>query len=245
VAVTLGADGAMLDTGRPTPVMVPVRTPAHGDPCGAGDCFAAAAACALMSGASTEESVSAAVAAATRYVADGQAGDLGLPAATGDVVTAGRGLRGAIELAERVRAEGGTVVATGGCFDLLHAGHVATLESARQLGDCLIVLLNSDRSVAALKGPSRPVVSEHDRARLLESLRCVDAVVIFDDATPVPTLERLRPHVFAKGGDYAAERLPETAAMRRWNGQSVILPTLEGRSTTGLIQRANAKEGIA
>ena len=87
------------------------------------------------------------------------------------------------------------------------------------------------------------MVSEQDRARLLESLRCVDAVVVFDDATPVQTLERLRPHVFAKGGDYAAEQLPETAAMRRWNGQSVILPTLEGRSTTGLIQRAKAKEG--
>ena len=243
VAVTLGADGAVLDTGQPTPVMVPVRAPAHGDPCGAGDCFAAAAACTLMSGGSTESAVSAAVSAATRYVAEGLAGDLGVAPGSGDVVAAGHGLRDAIELAERVRAEGGTVVATGGCFDLLHAGHVATLETARQLGDCLIVLLNSDRSVAALKGPSRPVVSEQDRATLLESLRCVDAVVTFDDATPVRTLERLRPHVFAKGGDYTAEQLPETAAMRRWNGQTVVLPTLEGRSTTGLIQRAKAKEG--
>jgi rfaE bifunctional protein nucleotidyltransferase chain/domain len=103
------------------------------------------------------------------------------------------------------------------------------------------VLVNSDRSVSALKGPERPVVSERDRARLLESLRCVDAVVIFEEATPVRMLERLRPHIFAKGGDYAAD-LPETAAMRRFNGQTVILPTLEGRSTTGLIQRAKAKE---
>jgi D-beta-D-heptose 7-phosphate kinase / D-beta-D-heptose 1-phosphate adenosyltransferase len=141
-----------------------------------------------------------------------------------------------------VRAAGGTVVATGGCFDLLHAGHVSTLQSARRLGDCLIVLLNSDRSVSALKGPARPVVSEHDRARLLESLRCVDAVVIFDDATPVPMLERLRPQIFAKGGDYEAEQLPETTAMRRWNGQTVVLPTLEDRSTTSLIQRVTAKE---
>ena len=245
VAVTLGADGAVLDIGRPTPVMVPVRRPAHGDPCGAGDCFAVAASCALMAGASIEDAVSGAVVAATRYVADGEAGDLGVTTGHRDVTSAEHGLPGAVELAARVRAEGGTVVATGGCFDLLHAGHVSTLETARQLGDCLIVLLNSDRSVAALKGPSRPVVSELDRATLLESLRCVDAVVVFDDATPVRTLERLRPHIFAKGGDYAAEQLPETAAMRRWNGQTVILPTLEGRSTTGLIQRATAKEESA
>jgi len=243
VAVTIGAQGAVLDTGRPTPVMVPVRAPAHGDPCGAGDCFAAAAACALMAGSSTEDAVAAAVAAATRYVAEGEAGDLGVAAAAATDAAAAHGLSAAVDLAHRIRADGGTVVATGGCFDLLHAGHVATLETARQLGDCLIVLLNSDRSVAALKGPARPVVSELDRATLLESLRCVDAVVIFDDATPVPMLERLRPHIFAKGGDYSAELLPETAAMRRWNGQTVILPTLEGRSTTGLIQRANAKEG--
>jgi rfaE bifunctional protein nucleotidyltransferase chain/domain len=178
-------------------------------------------------------------------VAGGGAGDLGVAPEAADDAAAGHGLRAAIEVSRRVRAEGGTVVATGGCFDLLHAGHVATLEAARQLGDCLIVLLNSDRSVSALKGPARPVVSELDRAALLESLRCVDAVVIFDDATPVRTLERLRPHIFAKGGDYSAEQLPETAAMRRWNGQTVILPTLEGRSTTRLIQRATAKEETA
>ena len=237
VAVTLGSAGAVLDTGRPTPVMVPVQRPAHGDPCGAGDCFAAAAACQLMDGASPEDAVSAAVLAATRYVDDGQAGDFG---AARD--PAAEGLDRAIALAAQVRNEGGTVVATGGCFDLLHAGHISTLESARRLGDCLIVLVNSDRSVSALKGPERPVVSERDRARLLESLRCVDAVVIFDGATPVRMLDRLRPHIFAKGGDYAADDLPETAAMRRFNGQTVILPTLEGRSTTGLIQRAKAKE---
>jgi D-beta-D-heptose 7-phosphate kinase / D-beta-D-heptose 1-phosphate adenosyltransferase len=241
VAVTLGADGAVLDTGRPTPLRVPVRSRAHGDPCGAGDCFAAVAAWTLMAGGSTVDAVSAAVSAATRYVAEGQAGDL---CATGEghVVAPGDGLSGALELVERVRAAGGTVVATGGCFDLLHAGHVSTLQSARRLGDCLIVLLNSDRSVSVLKGPARPVVSEHDRARLLESLRCVDAVVIFDDATPVPMLERLRPQIFAKGGDYEAEQLPETTAMRRWNGQTVVLPTLEDRSTTSLIQRVTAKE---
>ncbi len=234
VAVTLGAEGALLETGHPVPMVVPAPQDAAGDPCGAGDCFAASAASAFAGGATYAESVRAAVAAASRYVAgdDTQAADLATPE------TPSERLAHALGICDRVRCEGGTVVATGGCFDLLHAGHVSTLEAARRLGDCLIVLLNSDRSVSRLKGPGRPVVGQDDRARLLESLSCVDAVVIFDDATPVPMLERLQPNVFAKGGDYAAEDLPETAAMRRHAGQTVILPTLAGRSTTALVERA-------
>jgi D-beta-D-heptose 7-phosphate kinase/D-beta-D-heptose 1-phosphate adenosyltransferase len=237
VAITLGGDGALVDAGNPTPTMVPVPQSVHGDPCGAGDCFAAAAAWRLVAGASAEDAVSAGVIAATRYLANGRSEQLSL---TPDMEAAG--IDDAVALAARVRDTGGTVVATGGCFDLLHAGHISTLEAARQLGDCLIVLLNSDRSVSSLKGPDRPVVSEKDRARLLQSLRCVDAVVIFDDVTPARMLERLRPHIFTKGGDYAAQELPETAVMRQFNGQTVILPILEGRSTTALIQRATAKE---
>jgi len=130
------------------------------------------------------------------------------------------------------------VVATGGCFDLLHAGHVSTLEAARSLGDCLVVLLNSDASVRRLKGPDRPLVAQADRAAVLLALACVDAVVVFDEDTPEAVLERVRPHVFAKGGDYAVGDLPEAAAMARWGGQVVILPYLEGRSTTSLLSQA-------
>ncbi|MEV4759307.1 PfkB family carbohydrate kinase [Micromonospora sp. NPDC049559] len=148
----------------------------------------------------------------------------------------------------RVRAAGGTVVATGGCFDLLHAGHVATLEAARQLGDCLIVCLNSDESVAGLKGDGRPVVSQADRARLLAALGCVDAVLIFDESTPHAVLSWLRPDVWVKGGDYAetgggdpgGPELPEAEQLRRWGGQSVLVPYLDGRSTTGTIAAARA-----
>ena len=145
---------------------------------------------------------------------------------------------GADGVIARVRAAGGTVVATGGCFDLLHPGHVATLRAARGLGDCLVVCINSDGSVRRLKGPSRPLVTASDRARVLEALEFVDAVVVFDEATPAEVLDRLRPDVWAKGGDYAGADLPEADVLRRWGGQAVVLPYLDGHSTTALVERS-------
>jgi D-beta-D-heptose 7-phosphate kinase / D-beta-D-heptose 1-phosphate adenosyltransferase len=145
-------------------------------------------------------------------------------------------LERALSLIGAVRARGGTVVATGGCFDLLHAGHVATLRAARALGDCLVVCLNSDDSVRRLKGLERPLVPEADRVAVLEALGCVDAVVPFDERTPEAVLQRLRPDVFAKGGDYALADLPEAALLASWGGQAVVLPYLEGRSTTQLMK---------
>ena len=130
------------------------------------------------------------------------------------------------------------MVATGGCFDLLHAGHVAMLSAARSLGDCLVVCLNSDASVRRLKGPDRPVQDQADRAAVLLALGCVDAVAVFDHDTPVPTLERLRPDVFCKGADYAVTDLPEARAMAAWGGQAVVLPYLPDRSTTRLLEEA-------
>jgi rfaE bifunctional protein nucleotidyltransferase chain/domain len=151
------------------------------------------------------------------------------------------GLRAAQELIAEMRARGGTVVAAGGCFDLLHAGHVSLLEAARRLGDCLVVCLNSDASVRRLKGPGRPLVQEHDRAAVLASLRCVDAVVSFDEDTPEALLSRLRPDVFAKGGDYAVARLPEARLLESWGGQAVVLPFLEGRSSSRLMEEATRR----
>jgi rfaE bifunctional protein nucleotidyltransferase chain/domain len=139
----------------------------------------------------------------------------------------------------RTRAVGGTVVATGGCFDLLHAGHVATLEAARQLGDCLVVCLNSDASVRRLKGPDRPIVAEADRARVLAALAHVDAVAVFDEDTPAALLQRLRPDLWVKGGDYIDAALPEADLIAGWGGQAVILPYLDGRSTTALVRAAS------
>ncbi|MEV4656216.1 PfkB family carbohydrate kinase [Micromonospora sp. NPDC049301] len=249
VAVTLGGDGALLCHAGSTPLVVPTPGSAEGDTCGAGDRFAATASLALAEGALVSEAVQAAVAEASAYVAGGGVA-AALPPPVRPVPSGVVGLGGdrvgvaaVAALLADVRAAGGTVVATGGCFDLLHAGHVATLQAARQLGDCLIVCLNSDASVAGLKGPDRPVMSEGDRGRLLAALSCVDAVMIFDEPTPDAALSWLRPDIWAKGGDYAtgggdAATLPEAEVLRRWGGHTVVVPYLDGRSTTDMIARS-------
>lgn len=244
VSITLGAKGAVLVEGANPPLVAPAPTVAHGDSCGAGDRFAASAALALTAGALPSEAVCGAVMDASRFVEAGGAGaamhEPGTSTGTEDVrvAVAGRMASDARELARTIRARGGSVVATGGCFDLLHAGHIATLEAARSLGDCLIVLLNSDASVKRLKGPDRPLVSAGDRADLLAALGAVDGVIVFDEDTPETALDALRPDLFAKGGDYALGPLPEAALLESWGGGAVVLPYLRGRSTTHLLQEA-------
>jgi D-beta-D-heptose 7-phosphate kinase / D-beta-D-heptose 1-phosphate adenosyltransferase len=241
VAITLGERGALLGRGGESPMLLPAHQRASGDACGAGDCFAAVAAAALADGALPEEAVQCAVRAATAFVSGGGVGNPALWSGSLPAPDADRAWD-AQAVAEEVRARGGTVVATGGCFDLVHAGHVGLLESARRIGDCLIVCLNSDRSVARLKGPGRPLVPVEDRRRVLASLSCVDAVVVFDEDTPEAALRRLRPDVWVKGGDYTADALTEAAAVRSWGGQAVVLPYLDGRSTTSLARRAAAAQ---
>ena len=136
------------------------------------------------------------------------------------------------------RQAGQTVVFTNGCFDLLHVGHVQTLSRARAEGDRLIVGVNSDESVRRLKGARRPVNPEADRAALLAALRCVDAVVIFAEDTPVETLGVLRPDIHVKGGDYRIEDLPEAETVRAYGGRIVLIDLVPGRSTTSMIERS-------
>jgi rfaE bifunctional protein nucleotidyltransferase chain/domain len=140
--------------------------------------------------------------------------------------------------AEKLRTEGKTLVSTNGCFDILHSGHVSYLARARDLGDYLVVGINSDASVKKLKGPDRPVNQEKDRAFVLSALACVDAVCIFDEATPVEFLKAFKPQIHVKGGDYEAAKIPETAALAQWQGRVEILPFLEGYSTTDIIKRS-------
>ena len=223
VVVTLGAGGALLDLGG-TPVAVPAPRIPVVDPCGAGDRFAVTAAARLMAGAATDDAVAAAVDAAAEFLSCGGASGFGrtpTPLQSGvDRVIAS------------TRARGGVVVATGGCFDLLHAGHARTLAAARALGDCLVVCLNSDRSVRRLKGPDRPHIGEADRRELLCALGCVDAVAVFDEDAPDALLARLRPDIWVKGGDYSADALPEADLVRSWGGRTVVVPYHQGRSTT-------------
>ena len=130
------------------------------------------------------------------------------------------------------------VVFTNGVFDILHRGHVTCLAQARELGASLVVGLNSDASARGLgKGPDRPLNTELDRACVLAALESVSLVVIFDEATPVELLKRVRPQWYVKGGDYDIETLAETALVRSWGGRSCALPFVDGHSTTSLVKR--------
>ncbi|PPF87835.1 D-glycero-beta-D-manno-heptose 1-phosphate adenylyltransferase [Subtercola sp. Z020] len=228
------------------------------DPCGAGDRFAATLARELGAGTPLDGAVGRAVTEAAEFLSAGgvarrlpreaarlpregeipvapaaRLSPVGAPdaAARRGTVTA---LETALAVAQKTRDAGGTVVATGGCFDILHAGHARTLRAARAFGDCLIVCLNSDESVARLKGPERPIQSQEDRAELLLSLGVVDAVMVFGEDTPERVLATLRPDVWVKGGDYSVDELPESRLLSRWGGRTVTVPFHPGRSTTKL-----------
>jgi rfaE bifunctional protein nucleotidyltransferase chain/domain len=242
LCVTAGAAGAVLSAPGSAPLVVTPPRVATGDPCGAGDRFASRLAVALGDGRELEVAVRAAVSAASAFVAAGGARAASRGGRADDQAATtgpGAGLTAefrALQLIERARERGGTVVATGGCFDLLHAGHVESLQAARALGDLLVVCLNSDDSVSRLKGPDRPIVRAEDRAAVLRALGCVDEVVVFEEDTPVALLERLRPDLFVKGGDYRPEELPETPVLARWGGRVVTVPLKAGRSTTSILQ---------
>jgi D-beta-D-heptose 7-phosphate kinase / D-beta-D-heptose 1-phosphate adenosyltransferase len=258
-ALTLGARGALVTDGRSHPILVPT-SPVPGDPCGAGDRFAASAALALARGEPLADAVAAAVADARDFVA----GDRDAPPTAADAppragpdadapvirlhgTARGRGatsdVASAAAVAEAVRRQRGVVVAAGGCFDVLHAGHVWLLEEARRLGDHLVVCLNGDDSVRRLKGPGRPINGADDRAAVLRSLACVDDVVVFDEDTPSRALAALRPHLFAKGADYQGADIEEQAVIERWGGHVVLLPLVPGRSTTRIITDAASAAG--
>jgi rfaE bifunctional protein nucleotidyltransferase chain/domain len=141
-----------------------------------------------------------------------------------------------VRIAE-IREARGHVVFTNGCFDLLHPGHVSYLRTACSLGDALVVGLNSDASVRRLKGPSRPVVPERDRATVLEALESVDAAVVFGEDNPVRLMRELKPAVYVKGGDYRIEDLPEAEVAKEFGAEVRIIPFEPGYSTSALIQR--------
>lgn len=142
-----------------------------------------------------------------------------------------------------LRSAGRTVVFTNGCFDILHVGHARYLAQARALGDVLVVGLNSDLSVRGLKGPLRPIVPEAERAEMLAHLECVDFVCLFDELRPDRLIAQVRPDIHAKGGDYRVEDLPEAEVVRAGGGRVEILPLVEGRSTTNIVQEILSRAG--
>lgn len=136
-----------------------------------------------------------------------------------------------------LRDGGQKVVFTNGCFDILHAGHVRYLNKARSFGDCLVLGLNTDSSVSRIKGPSRPINSQLDRAEVVGALKSVDYVVFFDEPTAEELVRQVRPDVYVKGGDYTIETLPEGQIVLGYGGKVELVQLVEGRSTTNVIAK--------
>lgn len=146
------------------------------------------------------------------------------------------------DFVKKLHDAGKTIVATNGCFDILHVGHVRYLQKTKSFADYSIVLLNSDKSVKSIKGENRPINNENDRAEILTALSCVDFVVLFDEDSPAMLLDEIKPDVYTKGADYTMDTLPEREIMIK-NGTKVeFIEFVQGKSTTGLIEKINNKE---
>ena len=144
-----------------------------------------------------------------------------------------------LKIVHKAQDEGKTFAATNGCFDILHVGHVRYLERTKALADYSIVMLNSDKSVKLIKGESRPINSENDRAEILSALSCVDYVVLFEEKSPANLLEKIKPDIYTKGADYTLETLPEREVTEKNNIKVVFIDFVQGKSTTNIINKIN------
>lgn len=140
-----------------------------------------------------------------------------------------------IKIVSILKNQGKRIVFTNGCFDLLHVGHIRYLEKAKELGDILIVGINSDRSARSIKGPMRPILSEGERAEILSGLGCIDYVTIFDEETPYNLISSIIPHILVKGGDWTKETVVGKDIVEKAGGEVIVLPFVEGASTTNII----------
>ena len=146
-----------------------------------------------------------------------------------------------ITIVKKGQESGKTFVVTNGCFDILHVGHVRYLQKTKEFADKLIVMLNSDQSVKSIKGESRPINCEEDRAEILSALSCVDYVVLFEEKSPATLLESIKPDVYTKGADYTLETLPERDVVLRNNIKVEFIEFVDGKSTTNVIKKINEK----
>lgn len=240
--LTLDRHGALLLERGHAPIGVPTRARQVYDVTGAGDMFLAALAAARANNLSWFDSTRFANAAAGLEVEVFGVQPIPLEAVHHSLLASGahgklRTLDQARVEVAALRAAGKRVVFTNGCFDILHSGHVALLDKAAAEGDFLIVGLNSDDSVRRLKGPTRPVNSQDDRARVLGALASVGAVVVFDDDTPLALIDALRPDVLVKGADYTKDQVVGAPLVESYGGRIALIPLVEGKSTTGTIHR--------
>ncbi len=143
-----------------------------------------------------------------------------------------------IQIIERLKQEGKTIVTTNGSFDILHSAHANLLHQAKQQGDILVVLLNSDASIQRNKGPKRPIIPQEERAKMLSALKSTDYIIIFEEDTPLNLLEKIKPHKHAKGGSFIESRInEEKSLLESWNGKFIGLPLEQGFSTTNIIKK--------
>ncbi|HEX5478469.1 MAG TPA: D-glycero-beta-D-manno-heptose 1-phosphate adenylyltransferase [Dehalococcoidia bacterium] len=239
-AITLDADGALLFERDAPPYRTYARPTRQSRAAGAGDTFVAALACALAAGASGTEAAELASAAAAVVVGKEGTSACGAGELRAYLTAEGKQVGDLDAFRRRTdfyRAQGRRIVFTNGCFDILHRGHITYLNRAKALGDLLIVGINSDESVQRLKGDERPINSLEDRVQVLSALSCVDHIVPFAGDTPVDVIRAVRPHVFVKGGDYTRETLPEAQVVEELGGVVQILPYLDDRSTSRIIER--------
>jgi D-beta-D-heptose 7-phosphate kinase / D-beta-D-heptose 1-phosphate adenosyltransferase len=253
-AITMAGEGVLLVDRRGRTLHLPTHPVSQANDVGAGDSFAAALALALAAGGNIEEAARIALDAASivvtkRWTAVVHSQELLQRVSLRDHAMFSHSLTSLSEArspealsqlitqldAQRLRGQ--RIVFTNGVFDILHVGHVQFLRQARALGDVLIVGINSDRSTQRIKGKNRPIHSERDRMALVAALDTVDHVILFDEDTPTTLIRMLRPHIHAKGGDYADEVLPEAEAVREVGGHIVILPLAGSISTSSVIDR--------
>lgn len=242
IALTLDSDGAIIiqDDG-----MVYETGTVPADPAktiGAGDTYTAAIALALGAAAGTATAANIASAAARLGIDKGNTTSCNLRELINyfsnnrKLITSRSDLK---MFLDSLRLEHKTIVFTNGCFDILHSGHISYLEQAKQLGDVLIVGVNSDESVARLKGPGRPVNVLADRLKVLSGLSSIDALISFSEKTPVELIKNISPDYYVKGGDYSKENLPEAPIVEKLGGKVIIVPFIEEKSTTGIITKIN------
>ena len=248
--LTLGGEGMMLVTKDHEITRIPTMAREVFDVSGAGDTVIATLSASIAAGLSIETSVELANLAAGIVV--GKVGTV--PIAHHELITAltpSSNLSAAEKILDhdalgaRIadwRASGETIVFTNGCFDLLHVGHVTLLEDSRRFGSKLVLGLNSDASVCRLKGPTRPVVGERERARVMAALAAVDAVVLFEEDTPLELIRAIHPDVLVKGGDYTIETVVGHEEVLASGGRVEIVPTVEGFSTTNIVRKLTAQE---
>jgi D-beta-D-heptose 7-phosphate kinase/D-beta-D-heptose 1-phosphate adenosyltransferase len=240
--ITLDRDGMYLAGRDGEGRQIPTRAREVYDVTGAGDVVVSVLALMLAAGTSVLEAATLANTAAGIEVTRVGATPISREEIIADLLQGGasvkvKSLGAAVELARECRRRNGKVVWTNGCFDIFHIGHYEYLSFAKRQGDVLIVGLNSDESVRRLKGPNRPITSEGERARILAALDVVDAVVIFDEDTPIEAIKAIRPDVIVKGGDYREDQVVGADFVKEYGGRVALAPIVEGASTTSIVER--------